>query len=138
MINNLEMVLQTFEMTGLNMRPLKCQLFQKEVELLGHIINKSDVNTDPKKIECIIDWPFLRNIREVLSFLGLCGYFRHFIADNSHIAKRLTRLTEKEYKFNWIEECSEAFISLKQNADYSPYTCTPRFLKTLYLGHRCK
>ena len=113
MINNLEMVLQRFEMAELKLRPQKCQLFQKEVEFLGHIINESGVNTDPKKIECIADWPIPRNVREVRSFLGLCGYYRRFIANYSHIAKPLTRLTEKDYKFNWTEECSEAFNSLK-------------------------
>ena len=61
-------------MAGLKLRPQKCQLFQKEVEFLGHIINESGVNTNPKKIECIADWPIPRNVREVRSFLGLCGY----------------------------------------------------------------
>ena len=111
MINNLEMVLQRFEMAGLKLRPQKCQLFQKEVEFLGHIINESGVNTDPKKIECIADWPIPRNVREVRSFLGLCGYYRRFIADYSHIAKPLTRLTEKEYKFNWTEDIRKPSIA---------------------------
>ena len=93
-------------MAGFKLRPQKCQLFQKEVEFLGHIINERGVNTDPNKIECIADWPIPRNVKEVRSFLGLCGYYRRFIANYSRIAKPLTRLTEKEYKFNRTEECS--------------------------------
>ena len=133
MINNLEMVLQRFEMAGLKLRPQKCQLFQKEVEFLGHIINESGVNTDPKKIECIAEWPIPRNVREVRSFLGLCGYYRRFIANYSHIAKPLTRLTEKDYKFNWTEECSEAFNSLKQMLITAPILAHPDFSKPFIL-----
>ena len=133
MINNLEIVLQRFEMAGLKLRPQKCQLFQKEVEFLGHIINESGDNTDPKKIECIADSPIPRNVREVRSFLCLCGYYRRFIADYSHIAKPLTRLTEKEYKFNWTGECSEAFNSLKQMLITAPILAQPDFSKPFIL-----
>ena len=133
MINNLQMVLQRFEMAGLNMRPQKCQLFQKEVEFLGHIISESGVNTDPKKIECIADWPILRNVREFRLFLGLCGYYRRFTANYSHIAKPLTRLTEKEYEFNWTEECSEAFNSLKLVLITAPILAHPDFSKPFIL-----
>ena len=46
MISNLDTVLQRFEKAGLKLKPQKCQLFQKEVEFLGHVINEHGVNTD--------------------------------------------------------------------------------------------
>ena len=56
MINNLDQVLRRFADAGLKLKPRKCQLFKKEFEFLGHIINESGVNTDPRKIDCIKYW----------------------------------------------------------------------------------
>ena len=133
MITNLDTVLQRFEKAGLKLRPSKCQLFQKEVSFLGHVINEDGVNTDPKKIECIANWPIPSCVKEVRSFLGLCSYYRRFIAEYSHIAKPLTRLTEKNYKFNWTHECSEAFEKLKQQLTTAPVLAHPDFKKPFIL-----
>ena len=112
MIDRLELVLQRFSQAGLKLKPQKCQLFREEVEFLGHIINAQGVSTDPKKIACIKDWPIPRSIKDIRSFLGLCGYYRRFIANYSHVAKPLNKLTEKDQKFNWTHECLEAFEKL--------------------------
>ena len=56
--------------------------------------------------------------------------YRRFIAEYSHIAKPLTRLTEKNYKFNWTHECSEAFEKLKQQLTTAPVLAHPDFSTT--------
>ena len=133
MISNLDTVLQRFVKSGLKLKPSKCQLFCKEVEFLGHIINENEVHTDPKKIACIADWPTPSSVKEVRSFLGLCSYYRRFIADYSHLAKPLTRLTEKNYKFNWTKECVEAFEKLKQMLTTAPILAHPDFSQPFIL-----
>ena len=50
MIRNVDTVLQRFVKSGLKLKPSKCQLFCKEVELLGHIINENGVHADPKRL----------------------------------------------------------------------------------------
>ena len=133
MINNLDLVLQRFSQAGLKLKPKKCQLFRKEVEFLGHIINEHGVSTDPRKIDCIKNWPLPKTVREVRSFLGLCSYYRRFIANFSHVAKPLTRLTEKNQKFDWTTECSEAFEKLKNLLVTSPILTHPDFSKSFIL-----
>ena len=59
-----------------------------------------DIQVDPKKIEAVIDWPRSTTVTEVRSFLGLAGYYRRFVKDFSKIAEPLTRLTQKNVKFN--------------------------------------
>ena len=49
------------------------------------------------------------NVFEVRSFLGLAGYYRKFMEDFSRIATPMTRLTRKWVKFEWNEECENAF-----------------------------
>ena len=63
-------------------------------------MSKDDIQVDPKKIEAVIDWPRSTTVTEVRSFLGLAGHYRRFVKDFSKIAAPLTRLTQKNVKFN--------------------------------------
>ena len=91
------------------------------------------IHTNPQKIECVKTWPTPKNITELRSFLGLCSYYRWFIANYSHVAKPLTRLTEKDQRFNWTSECSEAFERLKHMLVTAPILAHPDFTKPFIL-----
>ena len=62
---------------------------------------------------------------EVRSFLGLAGYYRKFIKDFSKIAAPLTRLTQKNVKFVWIDKCEEHFQMLKDKLTWAPVLTLP-------------
>jgi len=53
-------------------------------------------------------------VTEIWSFLGLAGYYRRFIEGFSTIASPLTKLTRKEVRFVWSEECDASFQELKE------------------------
>ena len=133
MIKNLEIVFERFSQAGLKLKAPKCQLFKKEMDFLGHVINEQGVHTNPQKIECVKIWPVPSNITELRSFLGLCSYYRRFIANYSHIAKPLTRLTEKDQKFNWTSDCSDAFDRLKHMLVTAPILAHPDYTKPFIL-----
>ena len=133
LINNLDQVLRRFADAVLKLKPKKCQLFKKEVEFLGHMINEFGVSTDPRKIDCIEYWPQPSNMREIRSFLGLCSYYRRFIPDYSHVAKPLTRLTEKSKSFDWTDECQHAFDCVKKLLMTTPVLAHPDFTKNFIL-----
>ncbi|GJR81396.1 putative reverse transcriptase domain-containing protein [Tanacetum coccineum] len=65
------------------------------------------------KIEAVKNWKDPTTSSEIRSFLRLAGYYRHFIANFSKIAKPLTSLTRKNYV--WGVEQEEAFQTLKNN-----------------------
>ena len=67
---------------------------------LGHVVSRDGIQVDPKKIKAIIEWPRPTTITEVRSFLGLASYYKRFVKDFSKIAVPLTRLTQKNIKFN--------------------------------------
>nr|GEW57243.1 putative reverse transcriptase domain-containing protein [Tanacetum cinerariifolium] len=61
-----------------------------------------------KKNDCTLSFQSVRQ------FLGLTGYYRRFIEGFSLISKPLTKLTQKDKKFEWGKEVEEAFQTLKQ------------------------
>ena len=78
----------------------KCEFWLDKVSFLGYIISGEGITVDPAKIEDIVNWKRPVNVTEIRSFLGLAGYYRRFIKDFSRIAGSLTRLTQKQVKFD--------------------------------------
>ena len=83
------------------LKPEKCQLFQREVHYLGHVVSRHGVATDPAKIKAVQSWKPPRCTQEVKSFLGFVGYYRRFCLDFATIARPLNVLSSKEAKFQW-------------------------------------
>ncbi|KAA3477304.1 DNA/RNA polymerases superfamily protein [Gossypium australe] len=61
----------------------------------------------------IIDWKPPRNVSEVRSFLGLAGYYQRFVKGLSMIATPMTKLLQKDVKFEWSNKCQRSFDHLK-------------------------
>jgi len=62
----------------------------------------------------VVDWPRPSNVTEVRTFLGMAGYYRHFVKDFAKIASPLTELLRKDHQFEWSPECEASFQELKQ------------------------
>uniref|UniRef100_A0A2N9IM06 CCHC-type domain-containing protein n=1 Tax=Fagus sylvatica TaxID=28930 RepID=A0A2N9IM06_FAGSY len=92
----------------------KCEFWMDRVVFLGHVISRDGITVDPSKIEAVVNWVRPTNVSEVRSFLGLAGYYRRFVEGFSCIATPLTRLTWKNAKFEWTNECERSFQELKQ------------------------
>ena len=72
------------------------------------------VSVDQEKVEAVMSWERPKSVFEIHSFLGLVGYCRRFIEDFSQLATPMTRLTQKEVKFEWNDPCEKAFQELKR------------------------
>ena len=88
-------------------------------------VSKDGIQVNPMKIEAVIDWPRPTTVTEVRSFLGLVGYYRRFVKDFSKIAAPLTRLTQKNVRFNWTDRCEEHFLLLKDLLTSAPVLTLP-------------
>jgi hypothetical protein len=93
-LDSLWKVFQRFQGAHLKLNLEKCQ---KEVQDLGHVISPEGVSTDPVKLKAVQQWPLLRGKHGLQSFLGLCTYYRRFIASFADIAKLLTQLAEEKW-----------------------------------------
>ena len=111
---HLRVVLETLRKEQLYAKLSKCEFWLNEVSFLGHIVSKEGIRVDPKKIEVVFEWKPPRNVTEVLSFLGLAGYYRRFIKGFSMTAAPMTTLLQKKNeKYEWSEKCQRSFDKLK-------------------------
>lgn len=65
------------------------------------------------------------SVRDVRSFLGMCGFYRRFIDNFASIARPLTLLTRKDVRFVWSTEAQEAFETLKERLITHPILAHP-------------
>ena len=119
-IARLRMVFQKLDEAGLHLKPSKCEFFKDRLEYLGHIVSSQGIETNPKKIMAIVNWPQPKKVTQVRRFLGFCNYYRKFIKGYAQIAKPLYQLIagdnakKKTNEIKRTDHCEEAFLKLKE------------------------
>lgn len=124
---NIRQIFERIKKHGLQLQPTKCEFLRREVNYLGHVITEKGVKPDPKKIQCVVDYPTPTNPKEVKSFLGLVGYYRKFIKDFSKKAKPLTNLLKQNQQFIWSDMCQDSFSYSKNILINEPLLQYPDF-----------
>ncbi|KAG8499107.1 hypothetical protein CXB51_005522 [Gossypium anomalum] len=95
-------------------------------KFLGCIVSADGIRVDPSKISTVIDWKPPRNVSKVRSFLGLAGYYRRFVKGFSMIATPMTKLPQKDVKFEWSEKLQQSFNQLKTLLTEAPVLVQPK------------
>ena len=112
-VTHLRVVLEALRKEQLYAKMSKCEFWLREVSFLGHIVSEEGIRVDPSKIEVILEWKPPRNVIEVHSFLRLVCFYRRFIKGFSMTPAPMTRLLQKNVKFEWSEKCQASFEKLK-------------------------
>ena len=92
-------VLQKLEEADLQADITKCAFHITQVPYLGLIITTEGVKIDSAKVDIIINWSTLMNVKDVQSFLEFANFYRRFIYGYSKIAAPLTHLICKDVAF---------------------------------------
>nr|GEY65625.1 putative reverse transcriptase domain-containing protein [Tanacetum cinerariifolium] len=117
---HLKTILELLKNEKLYAKFSKCDFWLESVHFLGHVIDSDGVHVDLAKVEAIRNWSAPTTPTEVRQFLGLAGYYRRFIEGFSLISKPLSKLTQKNKKFEWGMEEEEVFQTLKQKLCSAP------------------
>ena len=107
---------KTFERTqvfNLQLNREKCQFCRSEVKYLGHILTIEGLKKKKKKTSAILQRPNPKNLKQLISFLQTCSWYRRFIPNFAEISKPLSNLTKKGIKWKWQKEEVESFYSVK-------------------------
>ncbi|GJU38654.1 putative reverse transcriptase domain-containing protein [Tanacetum coccineum] len=99
-------------------------IYSKSEEEHAEHLNEG-IHVDLAKIESIKDWASPKTPTEIRQFLGLVGYYLRFIEGFSKIARSMTKLTQKNVKFDWSEKAEAAFQLLKQKLCSAPILSLP-------------
>ena len=125
---HLRVVLDILRKEVLFAKESKCDFFRHELTYLGHIITSNGVHIDYEKIRKVCEWPILKTITQVKSFLGFVNFFQTFIWNYAKIAVPLSDLSKgvEKGKYNkyklveWTEELDRCFNELKHEATTAP------------------
>ena len=126
-IQLIEWVLSRLEQTEYYANPGKCQFLRDEVHFLGHVVRRDGVSMQQHKVQAVNDWPTLRSVKDVRSFLGLAGFYRRFVKGFSEKARPLTDLTQIKLGegWSWGAEQQKAFDELKRALTSAPVLAHP-------------
>ncbi|GJT29669.1 putative reverse transcriptase domain-containing protein [Tanacetum coccineum] len=103
----------------------------KHLKIILELLKKErfGVHVDPAKIKAIMSLAAPTTPIEVRQFLGLAGYYKRLIEGFSLISKLLTKLTQKDKKYEWGKEEEEAFQTLKRKLCSAPILALPKGTK---------
>ncbi|GJW88941.1 putative reverse transcriptase domain-containing protein [Tanacetum coccineum] len=137
---HLKLIFELLKKEELYAKFSKCEFWLSKIQFLGHMIDSEGIHVDPTKIESIKDWASPKTLIEIRQFLGLAGYYRRFIKGFSKISKPMTKLTQKNVKFDWSEKAEAAFQLLKQKLCSAPILSLPEGSEifVVYCGASCK
>ena len=125
-IQRLRGVFEKFSAAGLQLKPSKYEFFKSWIAFLGHIVSKDRIETYPKKITTIKEWPIPKTVTEVWSFLGFTNYYHKFIPMYVQIARPINQLVsgDNPYKrkslVEWLEKCQQVFEHLNHLCSQTP------------------
>jgi len=88
-----EEILRRLEKNNLYIKPEKCVWKARKIGFLGVIIGPDGIEMEAEKVDEVLSWPQLKNMKDVRKFLGLANYYRRFIKDFARVARPMNVLT---------------------------------------------
>ena len=133
-LEKLEKVFERLDESEITLSAEKIKNRFSSGRLVGHIVSKGGLGTDPEKIEAILSASFSITKRGIRAFLGITGYYRQFIERYAMIAKPLTKfLKDNAPRPQATPDALEAFEKLKLALFSAPILRTPNWEKP-FLG----
>ena len=138
---HISLVMHRLQQAGLKLNADKAYFGQRDVMYCGFIISGDSTRPNPKLCTAITEYPKPKDLKQVMSFLGMVNFFRFYIEKFADIAAPLHALTKQPYNKRkpvdiqalWTAEHDQAFEGLKQALISEPVLAQPDFSKPFTL-----
>lgn len=123
-------VIETLSKAGLTINFEKCEFCKDQLNYLGYVVSSKGLQTDPRKLDCIRNFPRPTTAKQLRAFIGLCSYYRRFVNNFSTIIAPMTALIGKKKgkeAIAWCIEAERSFIALKEALTQAPVLACPDF-----------
>lgn len=112
-IGHLKRLLEAIREEGFRLKLTKCKFACDSVKYLGHILQKNTITPLKDNLKSIKDFPTPQNRKQIRQFLGKINFYGKYIPNVSIVLDPLHKLLRKDQKFNWTEQCEDAFQKIK-------------------------
>jgi len=111
---HVKLILQKLQKTNLQINIIKYKFHIIQILYLELIIIIEKIKMNFSKINIIVNWLILINVKDIQSFLNFTNFYKRFIYDYSRITILLTHFIKKDVFFIWFQKCQIAFNILKK------------------------
>lgn len=118
---------------NLKLHSIKSQFATNSCRFLGNIITSEGFQPDPQKVAAIASFETCKNQTELRRWLGATNYFRRYVKNYSKITHCLTRLLQKDAKWVWNDEHTQAFETLRDRLINAPIMAFPDFTRPFHI-----
>ncbi len=102
---HVKLILWKLQEADLQMNIIKCKFHITQVLYLKLIIIIEEIKMNSFKINIIVNWFILINVKDIQSFLDFTNFYKRFIYDYSKITISLTCFIRKDVLFVWFQKC---------------------------------
>ena len=86
-MKHLRQVFTKLRENNLKLKAEKCSFLKRQLIFLGHMVSTKEILSQDNKVEAIQNMPPPMLICDIQVFLGITGYYCHFIPNYAHLAE---------------------------------------------------
>jgi hypothetical protein len=129
----LERVYALLEKEGYYIKPSKLHLCQGSVLFLGHTIGHNTIGPKQQKVVEVKGMPPPTSVHKVRQWMASVNWLAKFMKNVHRTMAPIQRLTRKGAKFNWTDECQQAYQRINSQLQDLPNLTTPDITKPFRL-----
>ena len=89
------------------------------------LYRKRDLRADLAKLKSIVNWPVLKNQKDLRKWLGLANYLNKYSANYADMAWTLSNLLKKDVEWCWTSTEHASFQAVNESLLYAPTLALP-------------
>ncbi|XP_022880896.1 uncharacterized protein LOC111398193 [Olea europaea var. sylvestris] len=117
----------------MRLNPLKCAFGVAFGKFLGYKVNQRGIEANPEKIEALCKIRSPQKPKEVQSLTGRVSALSRFVSKATDKCLPFFKVLKVGKKFQWNEECEDAFQGLKRHLGQAPILSKPKPSEILQL-----